>query len=172
VFNLCDGLGIAPDDPRGLTLTGGLPFFGGPGNNYSMHAIAETVQRARRQPGSFGFVGANGGFMSKYSAGVYSTVPAPWRPDNSKKLQAEIDGWAAPEEAGQADGRAVIETWTVTHGRDGARAGVVVGRLDADGRRFLARAGEAVLDLLTTGEPVGERVVSRSSGTVNTVTPG
>ena len=25
-------------------MTGGLPFFGGAGNNYSMHAIAETVQ--------------------------------------------------------------------------------------------------------------------------------
>jgi len=30
VFNICDPMGIAPDDPRGLTLTGGLPFFGGP----------------------------------------------------------------------------------------------------------------------------------------------
>ena len=47
-----------PDDLRGLTLTGGLPFFGGAGNNYSMHAIAETVQRARSNPGTFGFVGA------------------------------------------------------------------------------------------------------------------
>ena len=47
-----------------------------PGNNYSMHAIAETVQRARRAPGSYGLVGANGGIMSKYSAGVYSTTPA------------------------------------------------------------------------------------------------
>ena len=45
VFNICDGIGIATDDPRGLTLTGGLPFFGGAGNNYSMHAIAETVAR-------------------------------------------------------------------------------------------------------------------------------
>ena len=83
VFNICDGLGLAVDDPRGLTLTGGLPFFGGPGNNYSMHAIAETVQRARQAPGSYGFVGANGGVMSKYSAGVYSTRPAEWVPDRS-----------------------------------------------------------------------------------------
>ncbi|HXA12687.1 MAG TPA: acetyl-CoA acetyltransferase, partial [Mycobacterium sp.] len=29
VFNICDGVGLAGDDPRGLTLTGGLPFFGG-----------------------------------------------------------------------------------------------------------------------------------------------
>ena len=99
VFNICDGLGLDPADPRGLTLTGGLPFFGGAGNNYSMHAIAETVQRARRAPGSYGLVGANGGIMSKYSAGVYSTTPAAWTPDRSAELQAEIDGWPAPEQA-------------------------------------------------------------------------
>ena len=51
VFNVCDGLGLAADDKRGLTVTGGLPFFGGAGNNYSMHAIAETVARVRAQPG-------------------------------------------------------------------------------------------------------------------------
>ena len=93
VFNICDGLGLPPDDPRGLTVTGGLPFFGGAGNNYSMHAIAETVQRARADPGSYGFVGANGGIMSKYSVGIYSTTPVAWRPDASGALQAEIDGW-------------------------------------------------------------------------------
>jgi len=38
-------LGLADDDPRPLTLTGGLGFFGGPGNNYSLHAIATLAQR-------------------------------------------------------------------------------------------------------------------------------
>ena len=171
VFNICDGLGIAPDDPRGLTLTGGLPFFGGAGNNYSMHAIAETVRRARSKPGSFGFVGANGGFMSKYSAGVYSTRPAPWTADRSADLQAEIDGLPAPEEATQADGWATIETYTVKHSRDGRRAGIVIGRLDADGRRFVASGDDdGLLDLLTSGEPIGARVYTRSFGTGNTVT--
>jgi len=173
VFNICDGLGLAPDEPRGLTVTGGLPFFGGAGSNYSMHAIAETVARARASPGSYGFVGANGGVMSKYSAGVYSTTPAAWRPDASTALQAEIDGWAAPVQAQHADGWATIETYTVTYGRDGTRAGIVVGRLDGDGRRFVARADDrdtGVLGLLTAGEPIGERVYARSFGSGNRVT--
>jgi acetyl-CoA C-acetyltransferase len=171
VFNICDGLGLASDDPRGLTLTGGLPFFGGAGNNYSMHAIAETVQRARSHPGSFGFVGANGGIMSKYSAGVYSTTPAPWRADGSADLQAEIDGWPAPREAREADGWATIETYTVRHARNGSRVGIIVGRLEADGRRFIARGeDEAVLSLLSAGESIGGRVYARSFGTGNRVT--
>ena len=40
-------LGIDGDDLRGLTLTGGLPYFGGPGNSYSLHGIAETVSELR-----------------------------------------------------------------------------------------------------------------------------
>jgi acetyl-CoA C-acetyltransferase len=173
VFNICDGLGLAADDPRGLTLTGGLPFFGGAGNNYSMHAIAETVRRARRSPGSYGFVGANGGIMSKYSAGVYSTAPGAWTPDRSAELQATVDGWPAPAQARQADGWAAIETYTVSHGRDGARTGIVVGRRDADGRRFVARGGERdheILDLLAAAEPIGERVYVTSSDSGNRVT--
>ena len=34
-------LGLSLDDPRGLTVTGGLPYAGGPGNNYAMHSIAD-----------------------------------------------------------------------------------------------------------------------------------
>jgi len=171
VFNICEGLGILPDDPRGLTLTGGLPFFGGAGNNYSMHAIAETVVRARNEPGSFGFVGANGGIMSKYSAGVYSTEPVEWTADRSAELQAEIDAWPAPEEARQADGWATIETYTVRHSRDGRRSGIVIGRLEADGRRFVASGDDdELLALLTSGEPIGARVYTRSFGTGNRVT--
>jgi acetyl-CoA C-acetyltransferase len=172
VFNICDGLDLAPDDPRGLTVTGGLPFFGGAGNNYSMHAIAETVQRARRSPGTFGLVGANGGIMSKYSVGVYSTAPAPWAADRSAELQAEIAGWAAPEQARQADGPAAIETYTVTHHRDGTRTGIVIGRLAADGRRFVAKGDDpALLDLLTSApQPAGEQVHARSSASGNRVT--
>jgi len=173
VFNIGDGLGIAADDKRGLTVTGGLPFFGGAGNNYSMHAIAEIVFRTRARPGSFGLVGANGGIMSKFSVGVYSTTPAPWRPDDSKELQAEIDAWPAPQETRDPEGWAVIETYTVRHSRDGKQTGIVIGRLEADGRRFVARGDDrdaALIELLTTGEPIGQRVYARSFGFGNRVT--
>jgi acetyl-CoA C-acetyltransferase len=172
VFNICDGLGLAPDDPRGLTVTGGLPFFGGAGNNYSAHAIAEIVQLVRRAPGSFGLVGANGGMMTKYSAGVYSASPAPWAADRSGELQAEVDGWAGVGQALAAGGPARIETFTVRHRRDGSRFGIVVGRLEDDGRRFVARGeddDQDVLGLLETGQPVGERVLVRAAEAGNRI---
>lgn len=173
VFNICDGLGLDPGDPRGLTLTGGLPFFGGAGNNYSMHAIAEAVARLRADPGTYALVGANGGSMSKYSAGVYSTTPAEWCGDRSVQLQAEVDAWPAPEEALHADGWATVETCTVKHHKDGRRTGIVIGRLEHDDRRFIATSqdgDEEILDLLATGEPIGARVHVRSFGFGNRIT--
>lgn len=50
----CDALGIKIDDPRDLSITGGLRFFGGPGNNYPMHSIATAMDLVRNKPGSFG----------------------------------------------------------------------------------------------------------------------
>ncbi|MET0190706.1 MAG: acetyl-CoA acetyltransferase [Pseudonocardia sediminis] len=171
VSHVCDQLGIAPDDPRGLTLTGGLPFFGGAGNDYSLHAIAETVARARATPGGYGLVGANGGVLSKYSVGIYSTTPTGWRADRSTEIQAGLDAVPAPDRTEHADGPATVETWTVVHGKGGDRTGIVVGR-DADGRRFLARTvdgDDETLDLLA-GEPAGAAVYARSFGVGNRVT--
>ena len=46
------GLGSEPD--RALTVTGGLAFAGGPGNNYVTHSIARMVEILRQQPGALG----------------------------------------------------------------------------------------------------------------------
>ena len=161
VFNICDGMGIAPDDPRGLTVTGGLPFFGGAGNNYSMHAVAETVDRMRSTPGQFGLVGANGGILSKYSVGVYSTTPTPWKPDSSAQLQAQVADWPTQSVTENADGPATVETYTVR--RDSGRlTGIIIGRL-ADNSRFLSTTeDEELIALLTDGDPIGSTVAVRS----------
>lgn len=161
VFNICDGMGVAPDDPRGLTLTGGLPFFGGAGNNYSMHAVAETVARMRSAPGKFGLVGANGGILSKYSVGVYSTTPVGWTPDRSALLQAQIAEMPTESVTENADGIGTVETYTVRRD-DGRPTGIVIGRLD-DGSRFLSTTeDDDLIALLIEGDPLGRTVRVRS----------
>ena len=88
-----EGDRIAEDDPRPISVTGGLPFFGGPGNNYVTHSIAEMMNVVRKKPGSFGMVTANGNYLTKHSAGLYSTEPTkgPWRREDPKKFQAELE---------------------------------------------------------------------------------
>ncbi len=161
---VADGLGLAHDDPRGLTVTGGLPYFGGPGNSYSLHAIVETVERCRATPGSFGLVGANGGALSKYSVGVYSTEPGAWQVGHDTRLQAELDAVPDHPVALEADGWARVETWTVRYSEGEPRGAVVVGLLD-DGRRFLANAVDGdreVIDLLLGEDAHHARVFARS----------
>jgi acetyl-CoA C-acetyltransferase len=155
----CREMGLAEDDPRGLTLTGGLPYFGGPGNNYTMHAIAETIARCRKAPGRFGFVNANGWYLTKHAMGIYSTTPTqgPWRRPDQTAVQAGIDALAHPAVTETPEGRATIETCTVIHAREGRRMGIVIGR-DGQGRRFVAntpKGDEAMMAALETGERVG-----------------
>jgi acetyl-CoA C-acetyltransferase len=159
VFNVRDGLGIPPDDPRPLTMTGGLPFFGGAGNNYSMHGVAAMVRALRQRPEAVGLVAANGGFLSKYSVGIYSAKPAPWRGFDSAALQAEVDAWPAPE-ISTGDGWGTVETYTVDYAAK-PPAGVVVGRLDESGARFVARTDmedDTIARQMMTEEPLGARV--------------
>jgi acetyl-CoA C-acetyltransferase len=136
----CQEIGLAEDDPRGLTITGGLPYFGGPGNNYVTHSISEMLCRLRARPGAFGLVTANGNYVTKHSFGVYSTTPSrgPWQRESPAVLQAQMDALPKAPFTQTPQGDATIETYTVMHGRCGPEYAVVFGRLHADGRRFIA----------------------------------
>ena len=158
VFNVRDGLGIAPNDPRPLTVTGGLPYFGGAGNNYSMHAIASMVRRMRENPSEMGLVAANGGAFSKYSVGIYAARPKPWRGFDSRAMQAQIDAWPAHPH-GTGDGTGVVETYTIDYSGK-APTGLVVARHTGAGERFVAMTGadDTVLRAMIEAEPLGARV--------------
>jgi acetyl-CoA C-acetyltransferase len=163
VFAVCDEFGLASDDPRGLTLTGGLPYFGGPGNSYSLHGIAETVADMRSKPGSFGLVGANGGVMSKYSVGVYSTAPTDWVADRSKALQEQIAALPKVNVTRNANGPGTIETYSVRYDWP-VTTGVIIGRLDADGSRFMALTeDDDLMALMCDRDPLGARIVVKST---------
>jgi acetyl-CoA C-acetyltransferase len=154
VFNIMDHYGIAADDPRGLTLTGGLPFFGGAGNNYSAHAIAEAVQRVRKAPGSYALVGANGGVMSKYATGIYSTDPADWSSGSRwESLSDETGGVTIAE---NPSGPAALATYTVIPGKGDPLAIVVAS--NSHGERLVARAvldNEAIRQEFAEGDVFG-----------------
>jgi acetyl-CoA C-acetyltransferase len=65
-----DALGISHDDPRGFTVTGGLPFYGQ--FACSAGALVATVELLRKDREAFGLVTGNGGYAQKHSAGLYS----------------------------------------------------------------------------------------------------
>jgi acetyl-CoA C-acetyltransferase len=174
-----DEFGIAKDDPRPLTVTGGLPFHGGAGNNYVMNSIASMVDVVREHAGKFGLVTANGGYLTKHSAGIYSTTPTevagdvPFLRRDPAEYQAEIDATAHPGVVERPDGAARIETYTVTFGREGTpEVGVVIGR-DAADRRFVAYTpkDEALLLAMTQEDFLGRPGTVTAGEQVNLFSP-
>ena len=151
-------IGLDLDDPRGLTRTGGLPFFGGPGNNYTAHAIAASVLQLR-ESGRVAYVAGNGGVLSKHSIGLYGREASPGGfvlADTSRE-QARIESDAL-EVVEEAAGEATVVAGTVVYDRSGAvTAAPIIADLE-DGRRVVARAAEEGLEELAGRSLVGERV--------------
>lgn len=157
VFNIVDHFELSVDDPRGLTLTGGLPFFGGAGNNYSSHAIVEAVSRCRADRGAYALVGANGGVLSKYATGIYSTEPADW---NNCVRYHRMSVPQAPEPlVSKPSGTATVESYTWAEGKDKITSSVIV--RTAAGARALIRpdvTDEPTCELFRGGEPFGAKL--------------
>ncbi len=149
-----EALGLAGDDHRGLTVTGGLPYFGGPGNNYTTHAIA-TMTDLLREGGSaggsarLGLATGLGWFITKHALGLYGSAPPPggFRRGDTAADQARIDG-SAVETVLELDEEAVATIVAVTVVRDNrgaATAAPMIARL-ADGRQMaLAAADDEVV---------------------------
>lgn len=66
-------LGI--DLERELTVTGGMPFAGGPLNNYVLQSTCRMVELLRQRPGSTGIVTSVSGLLTKQGIGLWSTDP-------------------------------------------------------------------------------------------------
>jgi len=166
----CEMLGLAEDDPRGLTVTGGLPYAGGPGNDYTLHSLASMVERLRAKRG-IGLVTGNGWYLTKHSACVLSSdAPEPGPTP------------AAPPKPGpepvamrrDAEGDAEVAAYTVLYDREGRpERGIVVGRLES-GEGFVANTpdGRADLEAFVAEEQVGRRGRVRPVADHNRFEPG
>jgi acetyl-CoA C-acetyltransferase len=162
--------GPAGGDDRPLTQTGGLSFFGGPGNNYVTHSVAAMVDACRADPGSMGLVTGIGYYLTKHSAGVYSTRP----PDKGyvrvdpAATKSEIDVRPKRAPAGTYAGPATVEAAVVQYSREGDPAIGVLTTLTPDGRRALANCTDrSVLTSMVSEEWAGRQVELTSGGTVN-----
>ena len=147
-------LGFSATNGKELTLTGGLPFHGGPGSNYALHGLVALTHKLRAEPGSFGLITANGGFLSKHAAGIYSTTPYQnkhphairWTRVKPTIYQSELDSGPELKIAETPNGLGTIETYTVIHTSDGSeKRGMIIGRLDATDERFVAISGDVKL---------------------------
>jgi acetyl-CoA C-acetyltransferase len=159
VHAACEVLGLPTDGSRPLTVTGGLPFFGGPGNNYSLHALAEVAVRLRGTPAR-ALVSANGGILSKHAAAVLTSEPAraaavEWRNDGA--LTVDCADIPVRLHADKPQSGEVI-SYTAIARRDKPDIGIVLAETHA-GERFLASSTEpAVTASMHTSSPIGRGI--------------
>ena len=153
-----------------LTRTGGLPFAGGPWNNYVMHAIATVTRELRDGVGKTGLVWGNGGYTTKHAFGVYSTEP----PKNGFTYdypQDQIDALPSRQLASMPDaaaaGDTTIEGYSVMHGREGGIERIIATCILDDGRRAWGDSTSEDLGRdMCVNEWVGKRVRLDASGTL------
>lgn len=173
-------LGIALDDPRRLTVTGGLPYFGGPGSNYVGHSIATMVERVRSRvdgEDSLGLVTGVGWYLTKHSMGLYGASPPPSGGFSAVSPPAEADGSVSAGGPALAVTSAVDEptpgevvAGTVIYDRQGAPTSApVIVRLP-DGSRLAATA--APEQLTAAAQAAAERpLVGRNVRILPAATP-
>jgi acetyl-CoA C-acetyltransferase len=149
----CDALGLSPTDSRGLTVTGGLPYHGGPASGYVTHSIAGIVERLRRDPAAFGLVSGVGMHMTKHVFGCYSSEPGPVSPprpvpDPEKRAVVPTH-----------EGDATVAAYSVIHGRDGAPEwALLVCDLPAGARTYAQLRDPESIARAEEEELVGEKV--------------
>ena len=167
-------LGLALDDPgRPLTLTGGLTFGGGPGNNYTSHGIAHAVGALRDAPGSAALVTGLGWYATKHSVGVYASRPPAGADDARRQfawrnVQPAVDALPRCAVDPDATGAITVETYTVTFDRDGVpERGIVACRTAGGSRAWGNVADPDTLALLCVEEGIGRTGTMDSAGTVD-----
>ncbi len=156
-----DALGVAEDDPRGVTQTGGLPYHGGPGSNYMTHSLAAMAETLRADPGSFGMVSGVGMHMTKHAYGVWSTAPGrPGPAPGPAPTVTKVEIVASPE------GSATVATYSVLHGRDGApTSALLVCDVPGGGRCYATLEGDPAV--AETDEIIGRAVTLTPTDGIN-----
>jgi acetyl-CoA C-acetyltransferase len=160
-------VGLAIDDPRGLTVTGGLAYAGGPGNSYAMHSLAVMFELISSGQARTGLVTSLGMTATKHAVSILSNVPDVVAKAGHRHYKLVLDDAQlhGPTLSDAPTGEGTIEAYTVEYGRTGeAIRSIYVIRMD-DGTRTVAngpssdgRINTELEHVLTETECVGRRV--------------
>lgn len=166
-----DALGLDPTGDRQLTVTGGLPYFGGPGSAYMTHSIATMAETLHQDPGSYGLLSGVGMSLEKHTYAIYSTTPGAVVPPDADQVRAEVEAAGAVPVVDLHEGDATVAAYSVAHGHDGPQHGLAVVDLPDRGARAYARFTDPELMLEAEQvELIGRTVSLINDGLVNTAT--
>lgn len=143
---------------RTLTVTGGMPFAGGPVNNFVLQAAVRMAAVLRADRGSSGMLTAVSGMLTKQGVSLWSAQP-PAHPCRFVDVTDEVaDAMQTVEVIADYEGPATVASYTVLYNADTTARAVVVCDLP-DGSRTLAAIDDAAMAIaMTESEFCGRRV--------------
>lgn len=135
---------LAVPGGRALTLTGGMPFAGGPFNNYVFQSVCRAAELLRARGDGTALVSSVSGMLTKQGFGLWSTKPGP-RGFVNADVSAEVAAQARTVDVlDDYHGAARVAGYTVLHGRGQSARGVAL--VDTpDGQRVLTESDDAAL---------------------------
>jgi len=165
VTAIAEHMALPIDGSRALTLTGGLPYFGGPGNNYSLHAMAEAVAQLRPSADEvkarYAMVTANGGMLSKHASVIYSTRASDidWA-----KADTRVQNTTAAMPICEAPSAGVIVSYVLHPDATGQVGAIIIART-AEQEHFVASSVDrSTLEVMTKHDTQGQSVTVTVTG--------
>lgn len=156
-----DALGIADRPGDRVTMTGGLPYAGGPASSYVLTSIGKMVEALRKDPEAKGLVSGLGMMMSNHVYAIYSaTPPGPdvRQPDNAA-IQARLNAIPQHPIDDSYTGPAKVAAYTVMHDREGRPShGAAICDLPNGARSYVRILDPGLLELAENTELVGRDV--------------
>lgn len=146
---------------RDLTVTGGMPFAGGPYNNYVLQATCRAAELMRAGRGRTALVSSVSGVLTKQGFGAWSITPG--RGFVSADVSNEVARQSpALDVLTDYTGPARIAGFTVLHGREQAPKGVAIVTTPGGQRAVATTVHAPLLARLQEQEFVGHDVLVTS----------
>ncbi len=157
VQTYADALGVT--EGNDYTFTGGMPFAGGPLNNYVFQSTCRLVELLREYPNSHGLISSVSGMLTKQGFGVFSTQSG-FKPFRSDDVTAEVETLQANKQVlEEHSGDAVIAAYTVLYQNGNPWRVVAIYDVDEDIRAVAISEDAVLINVALTEEICGRKIV-------------
>ena len=144
------------------TVTGGMPFAGGPLNNYMLHAAVQMLMKIREDPNNIGLITGVSGMMTKQSLAIWGKEPLMEFESKDVTTQAERLELAIPM-SNQKEGSAVVIGCTTLYEKMEALKAVFYAE-DSKGRRLVLTSDDKeIIKQVEKRECIGLKVKHSSN---------
>ena len=143
---------------RDLTITGGMPFAGGPFNNYVLQATCRMAELLRQRRGSKGLISSVSGILTKQAFGVWSSAP-PRAGFRHQDVTRDVAGLSPVRDVLDGyEGGAKIAGYTVLHEGDAPPRSIVIADTENGHRSIVSSNDSQIVSTLSNAEGCGRKI--------------